>query len=178
MTMFLMTKPFTRIEKNMKRNIIYSIIAFLLCSCGAGKHLPVQTEQRDSVRIEVRKETKYIKDTVWMKIPSQSAENTTRDTSSHLETDYAESDARINPDGTLHHSLRNKPQKQPVPVDVPQTQKDSIVYRDRFISETIEVPRDLTSWQKWQMRSFWILLSGLAVFVIRKPLLALIRRFI
>ena len=163
----------------MKRNIIYSIIAFLLLtSCGAGKHLPTQTEQRDSVRVEVRKETKYIKDTVILTVPAQSAENTTRDTSSHLETDYAESDARIAPDGTLHHTLRNKEQEKPVPVDVPQTQKDSIVYQDRYITETVEVPRELTAWQKWQMRSFWILLSIVTVYVLRKPLLALIRRFI
>lgn len=163
----------------MKRNIIYSIIAFLLLtSCGAGKHLPTQTEQRDSVRVEVRKETKYIKDTVFLTVPAQSAENTTRDTSSHLETDYAESDARIAPDGTLHHTLRNKEQEKPVPVDVPQTQKDSIVYQDRYITETVEVPRELTAWQKWQMRSFWILLSIVTVYVLRKPLLALARRFI
>ena len=162
----------------MKIPLIILVVFLFCCSCGPGKHLPVQTENRDSVRVEVREVTRYIRDTVFVEIPTQSAENTTRDTSSHLETDYAESDARIDPDGTLHHSLKNKPQKQPVPVDVPQTQKDSIVYRDRYISETVEVPRELTSWQKWQMRSFWILLSGLAVFVLRKPLLALIRRFI
>ena len=158
--------------------LITLIIAFLLCSCGAGKQLPVQTDQKDSVRVEVREVTKYIRDTAFIPIPAQSAENTTRDTSSHLETDFAESDARINPDGTLHHSLRNKEQEKPVPVDVPTTQKDSIVYRDKFIYETIKVERDLTGWQKWQMRSFWILLSGLLMFILRKPLLALIRRFI
>ena len=163
----------------MKRNIIYCIIAFLLLtSCGVGKHLPIQTEQRDSVRIEVRKETKYIRDTVFLTVPAQSAENTTRDTSSHLETDYAESDARINPDGTLYHSLKNKEQEKPIPVDVPTTQKDSIVDKGRYVYETVEVPRELTGWQKWQMRSFWILLSAVAVYVLRKPLLALIRRFI
>lgn len=162
----------------MLRTIPVLLFAFLLCSCGAGRHLPVQTEQKDSVRVEVREKTVYIRDTVILKIPAQSAENTTRDTSSHLETDYAESDARINPDGTLYHSLRNREQEKPVPVDVPTTQKDSIVYRDKFIYETIEVERDLTSWQKWQMRSFWILLSGLLIFILRKPLLTLIRRFI
>lgn len=165
----------------MKRNIIYSIIAFLLLtSCGAGKHLPTQTEQRDSVRVEVRKEMKYIRDTVWMTIPAQSAENTTRDTSSHLETDYAESDARINPDGSLFHSLRNKPQEKPIPVMVPLFQKDSLMYRyrDRLVYRRVEIPCELTAWQKWQMRSFWILLSAVAVYVLRKPLLALIRRFI
>lgn len=169
----------------MKQFVCYIIVLFvgavagmLLPSCGVGKHLPVQTENRDSVRVEIREKTVYVHDTVLLEIPAQTAENTTRDTSSHLETDYAESDARIDPDGTLHHSLRNKPQKQQVPVDVPQTQKDSIVYRDRYISETVEVPRDLTAWQKWQMRSFWILLSAVAVYILRKPLMALARRFI
>ena len=160
------------------RSSVIIIFFLLMTSCGAGRHLPVQTENRDSIRVEVREKTVYIRDTVLIEIPAQSAENTIRDTSSHLETDYAESDARIDPDGTLRHSLRNKPQKQPVPVEVPQTQKDSIVYRDRYIYETIEVPRDLTAWQKCQMRSFWILLSGLVIFVFRKPLLALVRRFI
>lgn len=162
----------------MKIPLIILVVFLFCCSCGPGKHLPVQTENRDSTRVEVREKTVYIRDTVYMTIPAQSAENTTRDTSSHLETDYAESDARINPDGTLHHSLRNKPQEKPVPVDVPQTQKDCIVYRDRYISETVEVPRELTAWQKWQMRSFWILLSAVAVYVLRKPLLTLVRRFI
>ena len=162
----------------MLRTIPVLLFAFLLCSCGAGRQLPVQTEQKDSVRVEVREVTRYVPDTAWMKIPAQSTENTTRDTSSHLETDYAESDARINPDGTLYHSLRNKAQERPVSVDVPVTQKDSIVYKDRYVSDTEKVPRDLTAWQKWQMRSFWILLSVTAAYLLRKPLLALIRRFI
>lgn len=162
----------------MSRNSAFLIvIAFLLCSCGTGKHLPVQTEQKDSIRTVVREVTRYIRDTMILKIPAQSAENTTRDTSSHLETDYAESDARINQDGTLFHSLKNKEQEKPVPVDVPVTQKDSIVYRDKNVYEAMEVPRELTSWQKWQMRSFWILLVIVAGYVLRKPLLALIRRF-
>ena len=163
----------------MKTQLLITLfIAFLLCSCGAGKRLPVQEESRDSVRVEVREKTVYVRDTVYLKVPAQSAENTTRDTSSHLETDYAESDARINPDGSLYHSLRNKEQEKPVPVDVPQTQKDSIVYKDRYVYEKVKVPRDLTTWQKWQMRSFWILLSVTAVYVLRKPLLSLVRRFI
>ena len=160
------------------RSSILIMVFLLLTSCGAGKHLPVQTESRDSVRTVVREKTVYIRDTVWMKIPAQTAENTTRDTSSHLETDYAESDARIDPDGTLHHSLRNKEQEKPVPMDVPTTQKDSIVYKDRYVYDTVKVPRDLTTWQKWQMRSFWILLSAVAVYVLKKPMLALARRLI
>lgn len=160
------------------RSLTVLFLAFLLCSCGAGKHLPVQMESRDSVRTVVREVTRYIRDTIIMTISAQTAENTTRDTSSHLETDYAESDARINPDGSLYHSLKNKEQEKPIPVDVPVTQKDSIVYKDRYLYEKVKVPRDLTAWQKWQIRSFWILLSVTAVYVLRKPLLAMVRRFI
>ena len=162
-----------------RNNILLILIVFLLLtSCGAGKHLPVQTESRDSVRIEVREVTRYIRGTAFIPIPAQSAESTTRDTSSHLETDYAESDARIAPDGTLYHSLRNKPQETPIPVMVPLIQKDSIVYQLRLKKEVVQIPRELTGWQKWQMRSFWILLMVLAVYVLRKPMLVLIRRFV
>lgn len=162
-----------------RSSIAVFVVALLsLTSCGAGKHLPVQTENRDSVRIEVREVRRYIRDTAFIPIPAQSAENTTRDTSSHLETDFAESDARINPDGTLYHSLRNKPQEKPIPVIVPLIQKDSIVCRLRLKKEVVQVPRELTAWQKWQMRSFWILLSAGAVYVLKKPMLALARRFI
>ena len=79
----------------MKIPLIILVVFLFCCSCGPGKRLPVQTENRDSIRVEVREKTVYIRDTVYMTIPAQSAENTTRDTSSHLETDYAESDARL-----------------------------------------------------------------------------------
>lgn len=163
----------------MPTNCLMFLIAFLcLTSCGTGRRLAVQSDRQDSLRIEIREKTVYVRDTVYLRIPAQTAENTTRDTSSHLETDYAVSDASIDSDGNLHHNLKNKGRRVSVPVDVPHTQKDSIVYRDRLVRETVEVPRDLTAWQKWQMRSFWILLSVLALYVLRKPLLALIRRFV
>lgn len=151
----------------MSRNsILFVLIAFLLCSCGAGKHLPDRSEQKDSVRVVVKEVTKYIRDTVILEIPAQTAENTTRDTSSHLETDYAESDARINPDGTLFHSLKNKEQDKPIPVDVPVTQKDSIVYRDRYVYETVESPRELTAWQTSSIVLGRITLAGVLIFLV------------
>lgn len=140
--------------------------------------MAVQFERQDSTRVEIREKTVYVHDTVYFEVPIQTAERTTRDTSSHLENDYAESEARINQDGTLYHDLKTKPGKKTVPVDVPQIQKDSIVYKDRIVKEIEQVPRDLSPWQKWQIRSSWILLSGLVIFILRKPLLAIIRRFI
>lgn len=159
----------------MKTALILPLI-LLLTACGASRHLT--DTQRDSVRVEVRKTVEYIHDTVVIEIPAQVAERTTRDSSSHLENDYAESDARINSDGTLYHDLRTKPQEKEIPVEVPAERNDSIIYRNIEVEKIVPVERELTGWQKLQMKGFWIVLVILVVYVFRKPLLCLIRRFI
>ena len=117
-------------------------------------------------------------DTVFVEIPAQTAERTTVDSVSHLENEYAMSDAKINNDGTLYHDLRTKPQQKPVPIEKPVEHKDSIIYRDKVIEKVVPVEKELTKWQKTQMRGFWIVSVILFVVVFRKPLLNLIRRFI
>ncbi len=64
----------------------------------------------------VERTTEIRWDTAYIEIPPQSAERVANDSVSHLETDFAVSDARINPDGTLFHNLLNKTQKRPVAV--------------------------------------------------------------
>lgn len=150
----------------------------LVGGCSPGKHLAKTQQQQDSTRVEVRKEIVYVPDTVYLEIPAQTAERTTRDSSSHLENDFAESDARINSDGTLYHDLRTKPQEKEIPVEVPKERKDSIIYRNIEVEKIVPVERELTKWQKTQMRGFWVVLVVLVVYVFRKPFLALIRRFI
>lgn len=163
----------------MKRSIIFMLAAVLLIGgCSPGKHLAKTQQQQDSTRVEVRKEIVYVPDTVYLEIPSQTAERTTRDSTSHLENDFAESDARINSDGTLYHDLRTKPQEKEIPVEVPKERKDSIIYRNIEVEKIVPVERELTKWQKTQMRGFWVVLVVLVVYVFRKPVLALIRRFI
>ncbi len=163
----------------MKRSIFLIMAAVLLVGgCSPGKHLAKTQQQQDSTRVEVRKEIVYVPDTVYLEIPAQTAERTTRDSSSHLENDFAESDARINSDGTLYHDLRTKPQEKEIPVEVPKERKDSIIYRNIEVEKIVPVERELTKWQKTQMRGFWVVLVVLVVYVFRKPFLALIRRFI
>lgn len=131
----------------MNRRKIASLITFtlalLLFSSCRTTHRTIATEEQeqDSVHIEVRTNTVYVKDTVYLEIPPQTAERTTADSTSHLENDYAESDARINPDGTLYHDLRTKPQEIPMEIETPVVQNDSIVYKykDRTVYETVEV---------------------------------------
>lgn len=160
----------------MMKNALLLLIVLLLTACGTSRNL-TNTKQ-DSTRVEVREVVKFIHDTMFVEIPAQIAERTTRDTTSHLENDYATSDARVNSDGTLYHNLKTKPQKKPVPVETPVIRKDSIVYRDRAVKEFFPVERELTWWQKTQMKGFWIVMTIFVVYVFRKPLLNLIRRFI
>lgn len=157
------------------------IVAALLLmgGCSTTRHATaVQEYKRDSVKVEVKTETKYVRDTVFLEVPAQTAERTTADSTSHLENDYAVSDAKINKDGSLYHDLKTKPQDKPVPIQKPVEHKDSIIYRTEFVEKIVPVERELTKWQRTQMRGFWIVSAMFLIVVLRKPMLSLIRRFI
>lgn len=160
----------------MKLKFLFLGILGILTACRTPQKLT--TTQQDSTHTEIREKVVFIPDTVLVEIPSQITERTTRDTTSHLENDYATSDARVNSDGSLYHNLKTKPQKKPVPVETPVIRKDSIVYRDRAVKELVPIERELSKWQKTQMRGFWVVLVVLVVYVFRKPIFTLIRRFI
>lgn len=160
----------------MKRSIFLIMAEVLLFGgCSPGKHLAKTQQQQDSTRVEVRKEIVYVPDTVYLEIPAQTAERTTRDSTSHLENDYATSDARINTDGTLYHDLKTKPQEIPKEVQTPVERNDSIVYKykDRTVYETVE--RELTWWQRTQMYGFWVALLVIVI-TYRKGIWSIIKR--
>lgn len=153
-----------------KQVIILLVAAALMCGCCPCRNLTQETDSQDSTRVEVRTKTVLVPDTVYIEIPSQTAERTTRDSTSHLENEYAASDARINPDGSLFHDLRTKPQKKPVATDKKIEQRDSIVYRNKVVTvtKTVSVPRDLTKFQKTQIAGFWFLVAIIVLFVYLK----------
>ena len=144
--------------KTLRLLIPLLMAALLLCGCAASRHVSdsVNSEQRDTVRVKTV--TIYVPDTVFVEIPAQTAKRETRDSVSQLENDYASSEARINPDGSLYHDLRTKPQKKPVEFQKPVERRDSIVYRERVrtetVTETVEVPRQLTWFQKTSIYGF------------------------
>lgn len=169
----------------MKRALIVIFTAILLTACGAANRVVTSDieEKSDSLRIEYRERIVLIPDTVFVEIPAQAAERTSRDSSSHLENGYAESDARINPDGSLFHDLKTKPQAKPVPIRKEIHQRDSIEYRYKTLTktsvETVEVEKPLTAWQKFRLNGFWALfatVAGIALWKFRKPLLSLFLR--
>lgn len=146
-------------------------------------------QQKDSADIEVKVEKviEYHTDTVFIEIPTQIAERTTADSTSHLENDYALSDARINIDGTLYHDLRTKPQKKAAEVNIPTIRNDSIrtEYKTKIeyitLTEKKEVEKELTWWQhtciKWFPWSLALLIIAIG-FDFRKPIIKLIRQIL
>lgn len=149
--------------------LLYILAAVLLFTgCSTCKNVAASQEQRqDSTHTEVVTKTYFVTDTVFLEIPSQVAERMTADSVSQLENDYATSEARINPDGTLYHDLKTKPQDIPKEVQTPVQQKDSIVYRYKYrnIVKTVEVEREMTWWQKTQIYGFWVAIAVLIVYI-------------
>ena len=157
------------------KNLLLILILAAVTACCPCRHLTTSTA--DSVRVETIVRTEYIPDTVLVEVPVESERQTVRDTTSHLETSFAVSDARINADGSLSHSLANKPQKRSIPTEKEVIYRDSIVYRDRVNTEIVEVERKLTWWQQTKMKGFWIALAIIVV-VYRKKIFTVARRFI
>lgn len=156
---------------------IFAIAALLfLGGCCANKQLASDTH--DDVRTEIRERIVYRDTIIYMEVPHESQSQTVRDTTSHLETSVAVSDARINSDGSLTHSLENKPMFFGVNFKMPELRRDSIVYRNFYRTDKIEVPRPLTWWQQTQIKGFYAMLTILLIVIFRKKLLTIARKFI
>lgn len=157
------------------KNIILAVVLLVITSCYPGRN--IQSSSSDSVRLEIRERTVFVRDTVWRDFPLISETVTVQTDSSHLENRYAVSDARIRADGSLYHALSTKPQKEAIPIDRPVVYRDSIVYRDRNSERVVavEVERDPTWWQQTQIRGFWLLLAVLAIVVWRSKLMTVVR---
>ena len=149
----------------------FAVALLLFPSCRTGRQVVV-VEARDSVRVEERVREIKVTDTLFVEVPAQSAERTTTDSTSHLENDYAVSDARIMIDGSLYHSLETKPRTDTLTQELSVQAKDSIIYREKVIPQVVTVEKELSDWQKIQIRGFWIFLILTSVYIIiRKKVL-------
>ena len=149
-------------------NILAIAIATLaLSSCGAAKQATPQ--QTDSTRVEVHTITKTVHDTAYVELPVFVERNVTKDTTSTLENPYAKSEASIT-DGLLSHSLQTKPVKHPVQIEKEIVYRDSLIYRDRIVTNTVEVPAELTPWQSFKMKTGGITLTILLLAIVTAAL--------
>ncbi len=128
------------------KNFILFLLLFLSVACSVTR----QVTPREQTTVEIRTETKYEKDTVYFEIPVYVEKVQTLDTSSVLENKYSKSEASVS-GGVLTHNLATKPVKQAVEVEKQIVYRDSLVYVDKIITNTVEVEKQLTSWQKFLM---------------------------
>ena len=137
------------------------LFTLLLTACGVAR--PVL--ESDNTKVEVKVVEKIVKDTAWFELPVIVEKVATLDTASVLENKYAKSEAVVS-GGVLHHSLSTKPVKEPVSVESKETVRDSIVYRDRIQTKTVEVEKKLTWWQSLKMKTGGITLLAIVLIVI------------
>ena len=125
------------------------IVTLLLATaCGTTRSL----QNSESSRVEVRTEVRTVHDTAYVELPIIIEKRATLDTSSTLENTYAKSEAVVAA-GILHHSLETKPVSVPVKVEKEIVYRDSLVFRDKIETVTVEVEKKLTAWQQTKMKT-------------------------
>lgn len=102
--------------------------------------------------MEVKTVVETIHDTAYVQLPVIVERAATLDTASILENKYAKSAALVS-GGVLTHSLETKPAKEPVSVEKQIIYRDSLIYRDRVLTETVEDEKKLSTWQSFKMKS-------------------------
>jgi len=123
------------------------ISLLLLVACSVSKQVaPSQL----SSRVEIRTETVFENDTVYISLPQIEQSRQTLDTVSVLENKYTKSVAIVS-DGVLDHSLQVKPVSEPVAIDKKIVYRDSLVYV-QLPPEVVEVEKDLNWWQSFKMK--------------------------
>lgn len=131
------------------RHLLPLLLLLAASACSTVRQLPSVT---DSTKVEVRVVEKIVRDTAVVELPVIVEKVATLDTASVLENQYAKSEASVS-GGVLTHSLATKPVREPVAVEYKEVVRDSIVYRDRIETQTVEVEKKLTWWQTLKMKA-------------------------
>ena len=153
----------------MNKLFVPLLFLSLASACGTVRH--ASPSVTGSTRVEVRTETVTVHDTAYVELPVIVERVQTMDTTSTLENSFAKSEATVSK-GILHHSLETKPTKLPVRVECKIVYRDSLVYRDRVVTQTVEVERKLRWWQRLKMKT-----GGIALILIVIAILYLFLKF-
>lgn len=173
------------------KKLCYLVCLFALALVGCRTQLqsqaPVVLNNSDSIKTDTVIKIIYVPVEVAVDLPKQSETKVTQGDNSHVETDLAESDAWINEDGTLGHSIKNKPGQLKgeafVPQTTMQTNKEAVKVKEVPVPEPypVEVERKLTLMEQIKLAAFWYLIGTIILcigFIFRKPLLTVLRKII
>lgn len=160
--------------------VTFALLAVLATSCGSSRHAVTSIETHDSTKVQVRTERIEHIDTIYVELPRQVERIVTQDTTSRLENDYAVSEARVEA-GMLHHTLETKAAKIPILSKSTIEKKDSVTTTSKVKveKEKVYIEKELTAWQRFRLRGFWILaaiIGGYLVWRNRRGLLSLFLR--
>ena len=131
------------------RYVLPLLLLLAASACSTVRQLPAVSA---STKVEVRVVEKIVKDTAWVELPAIVEKVATLDTASVLENKYAKSEASVS-GGVLVHSLATKPVREPVAVEIKEIVRDSLVYRDRVVTQTVEVEKKLSWWQTLKLKA-------------------------
>ena len=131
----------------MKHFLLF-IFSALCVACSVARR--AAPSENLSTRVEVV--TVFEKDTVLVEIPQIVEKVQTMDTVSFLENEFAKSSSEVS-DGILSHSLETKPVQKPVEIKKEIVYRDSVVFRDRTVVETVEVEKPLSGWQQFKIKT-------------------------
>lgn len=178
----------------MKRFLVIIVGVLALTSCHTHKQAsnvvpaePITLNNSDSVTTETIVKTVYVPIRVEVPVPQQSVVNISEADTSHIETDVAESDAWIRPDGSLYHTLQNKDVSLSAETYLPETTTNSnkAIIKEREVAVPkpypVYVEKSLSKWVQFKLSAFWYLVGAAllaGVYILRKPLLILIRKIL
>lgn len=138
-----------------------------LSGCATKRIKAPQIIMRDSVALKVQYWLEHRDVIVDLNIPDIRDKNITRDTTSHLENDYAESEATIS-NGVLTHTLNTKSQTKKVETNILVEHRDTTIYKYQYIKTLNEVAMPLSWWQQTQINGFRAMLIILTVILLWK----------
>lgn len=148
-------------KDELRMEIVDTILLLLLgillaCSCGVQKPSIVV---KDSVRVEIHE--RIVHDTAYFAIAPSEQSVVSRDTTSHLENEYAETDAAIR-GGLLFHSLVTHPKTIQVPVTT--IVHDTLKIEAKENTIYVDVPRQASKWENFLEVCGYILLGLVFLF--------------
>ena len=140
------------------KNFTLVLFSALCVACATAR----QAAPSEKIITETRIETVFQTDTVFLEVPKIVEKVVTKDTVSVLENEFAKSAASVS-GGLLAHSLETKPVQKPVEVQTKTVYRDSVIFKDVVVYETVEVEKELSGWQSFKMKTGGIALTILSL---------------
>lgn len=127
--------------------LVIVFFALPIGCCGTKK-----TKQIPVIQVEktvIKDSTIYIRDTIYIPLPTEEKEVKTTADSSHLETSLAKSDAWIDSTGHLNHTLKNKEVVYKYIYDTVVVTNTVTEYKEKPVIVEVEVPKPY--YPKWSI---------------------------